>query len=183
MSAETLQFHYGKHHNAYVTRLNQLIEGKPELEKMSLEQLIKTQEGVLFNQAAQVWNHTFFWNCLKPKALGGGGEPSGPVRDAIVKQWGSFDKFKDEFSGKATGHFASGWAWLVVDKQQTLKIVDTHDAGCPLRDGLTPLLTCDVWEHAYYVDYRNDRAKFVQGFWNLVNWDFVNENLAKAKAH
>jgi Fe-Mn family superoxide dismutase len=175
ISKETLEFHYGKHHNAYVTKLNSLTEGK-DLADKSLEELIKTTEGVLFNQAAQVWNHTFYWKSMNPN---GGGEPAGAVAEAINKAFGSFAEFKQKFSAAAAGHFGSGWAWLVKDAAGSLSIESTHDADTPLRTGKTPLLTCDVWEHAYYVDYRNARPKYVEAWWNLVNWKFVEENLAK----
>jgi superoxide dismutase, Fe-Mn family len=176
MSAETLEFHHGKHHKAYVDTLNTLTQGKPE-ESKSLEELIKTTEGKLFNQAGQVWNHTFFWNCMKPK---GGGTPSGDLADAIGRDFGGFDKFKSAFSAAAAGRFGSGWAWLVKSGNK-LEIVDTINAGNPITDGKTPLLTLDVWEHAYYIDYRNARPKFIEAFFeNLVNWDFVAQNLAKA---
>jgi superoxide dismutase, Fe-Mn family len=176
MSAETLEFHHGKHHKAYVDTLNTLTQGKPE-ESKSLEELIKTTEGKLFNQAGQVWNHTFFWNGMKPK---GGGTPSGDLADAINRDFGGFDKFKSAFSAAAAGRFGSGWAWLVKSGNK-LEIVDTINAGNPMTDGKTPLLTLDVWEHAYYIDYRNARPKFIEAFFeNLVNWDFVAQNLAKA---
>lgn len=173
ISAETLDFHHGKHHNAYVTNLNNLTQGKPEAEK-SLEELIKTTDGGLFNNAAQVWNHTFYWHCMKPN---GGGEPTGPLADAINKTFGSFAKFKEEFSAAAATQFGSGWAWLVKKADGSLAITKTANADCPIRTGEKPLLTCDVWEHAYYVDYRNARPKYVEAFWNLVNWDFVASNL------
>ncbi|MCC7386269.1 MAG: superoxide dismutase [Fe] [Deltaproteobacteria bacterium] len=172
MSKETLEYHYGKHHNAYVTKLNQLTEGSPKA-NMTLEQLIKTEEGAIFNQAAQIWNHTFFWHSVAPKA---GGPPKGKVAELITKSFGSFEQFKKDFTAAALGQFGSGWAWLVKDGD-AMKIVTTSNAGCPLRDGKTPILTCDVWEHAYYVDYRNDRGKFVEAWFNLVNWEFANKNL------
>lgn len=172
ISKETLEYHYGKHHQAYVNKLNSMTEGKPEADK-SLEDIIKSASGGLFNQAAQVWNHTFYWNCMSPK---GGGEPGGKLADAIKKDFGGFDKFKGEFSACAAGTFGSGWAWLVKDGGK-LAIVSTSNAGNPLTDNKTPLLTCDVWEHAYYIDYRNARPKYVEAFWNLVNWDFVAGNL------
>ena len=176
MSAETLEFHHGKHHKAYVDTLNSLTQGKPE-EKKSLEELIKTTEGKLFNQAGQVWNHTFFWNCMKPN---GGGTPVGDLADAINRDFGGFDKFKEQFSAAAAGRFGSGWAWLVKSGNK-LEIVDTVNAGNPMTDGKTPLLTIDVWEHAYYIDYRNARPKFIETFLgNLVNWEFVAHNLANA---
>ena len=172
ISAETLEYHYGKHHQTYVTNLNKLIEGT-EHANSSLEEIIKSASGGLFNNAAQVWNHTFYWNCLSPN---GGGEPSGAVADAIAKAFGSFADFKDKFSTSAATNFGSGWTWL-VKSGSGVEIVNTSNAGCPLTDGKTPLLTCDVWEHAYYIDYRNARPKYVEAFWNLVNWDFVNRNL------
>ena len=174
ISAETLEYHYGKHHNAYVTNLNKLVEGTPNAEK-SLEDIIKSSEGGLFNNAAQVWNHTFYWNCLSPN---GGGEPTGAVADAINKAFGSFGEFKDKFTEAAKTQFGSGWAWLVQKSDGSLDIVKTANAGCPLTDGVKPLLTCDVWEHAYYVDYRNARPKYVEAFWNLVNWDFVASQMS-----
>ncbi|MCB9894815.1 MAG: superoxide dismutase [Fe] [Planctomycetes bacterium] len=174
ITAETLDYHYGKHHNAYVTNLNKLTEGKPEASK-SLEELVKTTEGGLFNNAAQVWNHTFYWNCMKP---GGGGAPSGKLADAINAAFGSFDKFKEEFSNAAATQFGSGWAWLVKGADGKLKVTKTGNADCPIKSGDTPLLTIDVWEHAYYIDFRNARPKYIETFLNsLVNWDFVAKNL------
>lgn len=173
ISAETLSYHYGKHHQGYVNKLNAATEGKPEADK-SLEDLIKTAEGGLFNNAAQIWNHTFYWNSMSPN---GGGEPTGAIADAIKRDFGDFASFKEKFSAAAGGHFGSGWAWLVKNGEGKLEIVDTHDAGCPLRDGLTPILTCDVWEHAYYVDYRNARPEYIKAWWNLINWEFANKNL------
>ncbi|MCB9060486.1 MAG: superoxide dismutase [Fe] [Halobacteriovoraceae bacterium] len=173
ISAETIDYHYGKHHNAYVTKLNAGIEGT-EFAKMSLEDIIRKSSGGLFNNAAQVFNHTFYWNCLKPN---GGGEPTGTLAEAINKAFGSFGKFKDEFTNSAATNFGSGWTWLVKDSSGSLKIVNTDDAGCPLTDGLTPVLTIDVWEHAYYIDYRNARPDYINAFWNLVNWDFAASNL------
>lgn len=172
LSKETLEFHHGKHHNAYVVKLNQLTEGKPEANK-SLEELIRTTEGGVFNQAAQIWNHTFFWHSMSPT---GGGEPTGKVLEALTQSFGSVEQFKKDFAAAALGQFGSGWAWLVKDGDK-LAITTTSNAGCPLKDGKTPLLTCDVWEHAYYIDFRNDRAKFVETFWKVVNWDFVAKNL------
>ncbi|RZI40712.1 superoxide dismutase [Fe] [Herbaspirillum sp. HC18] len=174
MSKETLEYHYGKHHQTYVTNLNNLIKGT-EFENASLEDIIKKSSGGLFNNSAQVWNHTFFWNCLKPN---GGGAPTGAVADAISKKWGSFDKFKEEFTKSATTNFGSGWTWLVKKADGSVDIVNTSNAGTPLTTSDKPLLTCDVWEHAYYIDYRNARPKFLEAFWNLVNWDFVAKNLA-----
>ncbi|GAB3437643.1 superoxide dismutase [Fe] [Massilia solisilvae] len=174
MSEETLEYHYGKHHQAYVTNLNNLIKGT-EFENLSLEEIIKKSSGGVFNNSAQVWNHTFFWNCMKPN---GGGAPTGQVADAINAKWGSFDKFKEEFQKSAVGNFGSGWTWLVKKPDGTVDIVNTSNAGTPLTTDNKPLLTVDVWEHAYYIDYRNARPKFVESWWNIVNWDFVNQNMA-----
>ncbi len=173
ISAETLEFHHGKHHNAYVTNLNNFVSKDASLAGKSLEDLVRTSSGPLFNNAAQVWNHTFYWHSMRP---GGGGEPTGEIARRIDASFGSFSAFKEKFSAVATGHFASGWAWLVKDGEG-LAVIDTHDAGSPLTQGKTPLLTCDVWEHAYYVDYRNARAKYVEAWWNLVNWDHANAQL------
>ena len=176
ISAETLEYHYGKHHQGYVNKLNAAVEGKPEAEK-SLEEIIKTAEGGLFNNAAQVWNHTFYWNSLSPD---GGGEPTGDLASAIEKDFGSFNDFKDKFTTAAAGRFGSGWAWLVKNAKGKLEITTTLNAETPLtHEGLTPLLTCDVWEHAYYIDYRNARPKYLEAFWNIVNWDFAEENFNK----
>lgn len=174
ISPETIEYHYGKHHNAYVTKLNDGIKGT-EFAEMSLEDIIMKSSGGLFNNAAQVWNHTFYWNCLAPKA---GGAPTGAVADAINAKWGSFDKFKEEFSASAAGNFGSGWTWLVKDASGNIEILNTHDADTAMKHGKTALMTIDVWEHAYYVDYRNARPKYIEAFWNLVNWDFVNKNMA-----
>ncbi len=171
ISAETLEFHYGKHHQTYVDNLNKLVAGTPNADK-SLEELIKTTDGGIFNNAAQVWNHTFYWYCLAPK---GGGEPKGRVGDEIKKAFGSFQTFKEKFTEAALTQFGSGWAWLVKKPDGSLAIEKTPNAGNPLTSGLKPLLTCDVWEHAYYIDYRNARAKYVENFWSLVNWDFVDK--------
>lgn len=173
MSKETLEFHYGKHHKTYVDKLNVLVEGKPEA-KMPLEEVIMTSSGPVFNNAAQVWNHTFFWNCLTPKSSKA---PAGKMAEAIDKKFGSFDKFKEEFSNQAISLFGSGWAWLVKNKDGSLSIEQTGNANLPMKNGQKALLTCDVWEHAYYIDYRNARPKYLEGFWNLVNWDFVQKNL------
>jgi Fe-Mn family superoxide dismutase len=173
ISAETLGFHHGKHHAKYVEVLNSLVEGTDNAGK-SLEELVKTTSGKLFNQAAQVWNHTFYWHSLSPR---GGGAPTGKIAAAIDEAFGSFDAFKEKFTAEAAGHFGSGWAWLVKDASGKLSIVGTHDAGNPMTQGLTPVLTCDVWEHAYYVDYRNARPNYIAAWWNLVNWDFANQNL------
>ncbi|MCC6574822.1 MAG: superoxide dismutase [Planctomycetes bacterium] len=176
LSAEHFDFHYGKHHKAYLDKLNELTAGKPEASK-SLEELIKTTEGVLFNQAAQVWNHTFYWSCLKK---GGGGAPTGKLADAIKRDFGSFDDFKKKFSEAGMTQFGSGWAWLVY-KGGKLEVAKTPNAECPIKGGATPIITCDVWEHAYYIDYRNARAKFLDVFLaNLANWDFANANYEKA---
>jgi Fe-Mn family superoxide dismutase len=173
LSAETLEFHHDKHHQAYVTKLNELVGADPSLAGKSLEDLVRTSSGGVFNQSAQVWNHTFYWNSMKPK---GGGEPTGAVLEAINKAFGSFGDFKTKFSAAAAGQFGSGWAWLVKDGSG-LAIVATSNAGNPLTEGKTPILTCDVWEHAYYIDYRNARPKYVEAWWNLVNWDFAAKNL------
>ncbi len=173
ISKETLEFHYGKHHNAYVTNLNNLIPGT-EFENMSLEDIInKAQAGGIFNNAAQVWNHSFYWNCLSPN---GGGKPEGKLLDAIERSFGSFDEFKDQFTKSAVTNFGSGWTWL-VNGENGLEIINTSNAGTALTSEKTALLTCDVWEHAYYVDYRNVRPQYVEAFWNLINWDFVSQNI------
>ncbi|HET7843171.1 MAG TPA: Fe-Mn family superoxide dismutase [Xanthomonadales bacterium] len=173
MSAETLDFHYGKHHQTYVTNTNNLIKGT-EMESMPLEQIVKKAQGGLFNNAAQVWNHNFFWNSLAPK---GGGEPTGKLADAIKKAFGSFAQFKEEFTKVAIGTFGSGWAWLVARPDGSLGIVSTSNAATPLTGSDRALLTCDVWEHAYYIDYRNARPKYLENYWNIVNWDFASTNL------
>ncbi len=173
ISEETLEYHYGKHHNTYVVNLNNLIAGT-DFENQSLEDIIKNSDGGIFNNAAQIWNHTFYWNCLSPN---GGSEPTGALADAINAKFGSFEQFKKDFSDACVTNFGSGWTWLVKNGSGKLEIVKTSNAGCPLTDGLTPLLTCDVWEHAYYIDYRNARPSYVEAFWNLVNWDFVASNL------
>ena len=173
ISKETLEFHYGKHHQAYVTNLNKAVEGT-ELAGLSLEDVIRKSTGGVFNNAAQVWNHTFYWNSLSPK---GGGEPSGALRKAIEAKWGSVDAFKDAFSKSAAGNFGSGWTWLVKKADGTLDIVNTSNAGTTVTTTDKALLTCDVWEHAYYIDYRNARPKYLENFWNLVNWDFAASNL------
>jgi superoxide dismutase, Fe-Mn family len=171
VSAETLDYHYGKHHKTYVDNLNKLIPGT-QFEKMPLEEIIRKATGGIFNNAAQVWNHTFYWNCLLPK----GGKPSGRLSDAIVKSFGSLDRLKDEFTKAAITQFGSGWAWLVQNTDGSLAIESTGNAANPLKEGRNALLTCDVWEHAYYIDYRNARASYVEAFWNIVNWDFVAGN-------
>ncbi|HKL61866.1 MAG TPA: Fe-Mn family superoxide dismutase [Woeseiaceae bacterium] len=171
ISAETLEYHYGKHHQTYVNNLNNMIPGT-EYENASLEDIIRKAEGGLFNNAAQVWNHTFYWNCLSPD---GGGEPGGALGEAIDKAFGSFDKFKEEFQKAGAGNFGSGWTWLVKDGDG-VAIVNTDDAENPLRDGKTPILTVDVWEHAYYIDYRNARPKYLEAIWKIINWDYVSGN-------
>ena len=173
ISKETLEYHYGKHHQAYVTNLNKLT-ADTDFATLSLEDVIKTSSGGIFNNAAQVWNHTFYWHCLSPN---GGGEPTGKLAEALNKSFGSFSAFKEQFTQAAITTFGSGWAWLVQDKQGLLKIISTSNAGTPMTEGLTALLTCDVWEHAYYIDYRNVRPDYVGAFWNLVNWAFVADNL------
>ena len=175
ISKETLEFHYGKHHNTYLTNLNKLVAGTPQ-ENKTLEEIIVSAEGGLFNNAAQVWNHTFYWNGLTPQ---GGGEPTGALAEALNKSFGSFKGFGEKFSNAAVTLFGSGWAWLVKNKDGSLGIEQTGNAGNPLTKGQTPLLTCDVWEHAYYIDYRNARAKYVETFWKLVNWKFVAANFSK----
>ncbi len=172
ISKETLEFHYGKHHNAYVTKLNAAVEGKAEANK-SLEELVRTTSGGVFNNAAQVWNHTFYWHCMSPN---GGGEPQGALADAINHSFDSFDAFKKELSDKAATLFGSGWAW-VVKEGDGVAIVQTKDADNPLTQNKTPILTIDVWEHAYYIDYRNARPDYIGAFWNLVNWEFVEKQL------
>ena len=172
ISPETLEYHYGKHHNAYVTKLNAGIKGT-NFENSTLEEIILGSEGGLFNNAAQVWNHTFYWNCLAPKSRGAA---TGAIADKITAKWGSFDKFKEEFSNAAATNFGSGWTWL-VEANGELEIFNTVNADLPMKHNKKALLTVDVWEHAYYVDYRNARPKYIEGFWALVNWDFVNKNL------
>lgn len=172
ISAETIEYHYGKHHQTYVTNLNNLVPGT-EFEGLSLEDIVKKSSGGIFNNAAQVWNHTFYWNCLSPN---GGGEPTGGLANAIERTFGSFEKFKEEFSKCAVTTFGSGWAWLVKNPNGTLELVSTSNAGCPLTNGQVPVLTCDVWEHAYYIDFRNLRPKYLEAFWALVNWEFASAN-------
>jgi Fe-Mn family superoxide dismutase len=173
ISAETLEFHHGKHHAAYVTNLNKLLEGKPEAGR-SLEEVILHSEGGVFNNAAQVWNHTFYWNCMKPN---GGGRPTGDLADAITRDFGSFERFREEFANAAATQFGSGWAWLVLEKGK-LAVTKTGNADLPLKHGQKALLTIDVWEHAYYIDFRNARPKYIDTFLEkLVNWDFVLQNL------
>jgi superoxide dismutase, Fe-Mn family len=173
ISKETLEFHYGKHHNSYVVKLNGLLKGSPDEDK-SLEEIVQSSSGGIFNNAAQVWNHTFYWNCLSPS---GGGDPSGALASAINAHFGSIDEFKAKFTDSAVNNFGSGWTWLVQHTDGGLAIVNTSNAATPLSDGVTPLLTVDVWEHAYYIDYRNLRPKYMEAFWALVNWDFAENNV------
>ncbi len=176
ISAETLEYHYGKHHKTYVDKLNGLIPGT-EYEGKSLEDIIKTSSGGVFNNAAQVWNHTFYWNCLSPN---GGGEATGAVAEAINKAFGSFDKFKEEFTNSAINNFGSAWTWLVKKADGSVAIVNTSNAQTPLTDAsVKAILTVDVWEHAYYIDYRNSRPNYLNAFWSLVNWEFVNAKYAE----
>lgn len=172
ISQETLEYHYGKHHRAYVNNLNNLIPDT-EFENMTLEDIIQKSTGSIFNNAAQIWNHTFYWHSLSPQ---GGGEPTGDLAEKIKHTFGSFDNFKTAFTKAAATQFGSGWAWLVKNNKNELEIMQTSNAGNPLLDGKKPLLTCDVWEHAYYIDTRNDRAAYINHFWNLVNWTFASEN-------
>jgi len=172
ISKETLEFHYGKHHQTYVTNLNNLIKGT-EFESASLEEIVKKSSGGVFNNAAQIWNHTFYWNSLSPK---GGGAPSGALAAAIDKKWGSFEAFKEAFTKSAVGNFGSSWTWLVKKADGSLDIVNTSNAATPVTTADTPLITCDLWEHAYYIDYRNRRPDYLGAFWSLVNWDFASKN-------
>jgi len=174
ISAETLEYHYGKHHKTYVDKLNGLVEGTDMADK-SLEDIIRNSSGGLFNNAAQVWNHSFYWECLSPN---GGGAPTGTLADLIQRDFGSFDQFVEKFNESAVGNFGSGWTWLVQNPDGKLAIVNTDDAETPLTGEAKPLLTCDVWEHAYYVDYRNARPKYLEAFWQLVNWDNVAARLS-----
>jgi Fe-Mn family superoxide dismutase len=173
ISKETLEYHHGKHHQTYVTNLNNLIKST-EFENLSLEEIVKKSSAGIFNNAAQVWNHTFYWHCLSPN---GGGQPTGKVADAIIGAFGSFDKFKEEFTKTCVTTFGSGWGWLVKNADGNLALASTSNAGTPMTAGQTALLTCDVWEHAYYIDYRNARPHYLEAFWKLVNWDFVAQNL------
>ena len=174
ISKETLEYHHGKHHQTYVANLNKLIKGS-EFENASLEQIIRKSSGGIFNNAAQVWNHTFYWNCLSPRA---GGEPNGALAQAISRKFGSFSAFKETFSKSAVEDFGSGWTWLVKKADGTVDILNTSNAATPLTGADKPLLTCDVWEHAYYIDYRNRRPDYIAAFWNLVHWDFAARNYA-----
>ncbi len=173
MSVETFDYHYNKHHNSYISNLNKLIKDT-KFSTMSLTEIIFTSEGEIFNNAAQIWNHTFFWNCLSPK---GGGEPTGAIKDQIIATWKSFDVFKDAFTKSAISNFGSGWTWLVQNKAGLLEILNTSNAKTPMVSGFKALLTVDIWEHAYYIDYRNERPKFLNAYWSIVNWDFANNNL------
>jgi len=176
ISAETLEYHHGKHHKTYVDKLNGLLPGS-EYEGKTLEEIITSAPaGGVFNNAAQIWNHTFYWHCLSPN---GGGAPTGAIADAINAKWGSFEAFQTELNDKAVNNFASSWTWLVKNADGSLEIVNTSNAGTPMTNGQTALLTVDLWEHAYYIDYRNVRPNYLNAFWALVNWDFVNENFAK----
>lgn len=174
ISKETLDYHYGKHHHTYVVKLNGLVEGTDQ-ENKSLEEIIKTSEGGVFNNAAQVWNHTFYWQCLSPN---GGGKPTGELADAIDQTFGSFDEFVTKFSDMAVNNFGSSWTWLVKNSDGSLEIVNTSNAGTPMTNGQKALLTCDLWEHAYYIDYRNVRPDYLKAFWALANWEFVADNFA-----
>jgi Fe-Mn family superoxide dismutase len=178
ISEETLKYHYGKHHRGYVEKLNTLVSDstEPKSAMMTLEEIILHSEGPIFNNAAQVWNHTFFWNCLTPK---GKGRPSPKVSELINKTWGSFEKFQDAFSKEAVSNFGSGWTWLNIGSNNQLTIKNTSNAMNPIRENLNALLTVDVWEHAYYLDYHNDRSEFIKAFWKIVNWDFVDKQLEK----
>ena len=178
MSEETLEFHYGKHHQAYVDKVNELVEGT-RFAQSSLEDIVKNATDALYNNAAQVWNHDFYWDSLSPQ---GGGEPAGDVGRAIASSFGSFGAFKEQFSKAAVGRFGSGWAWLGCSKDGALEVFSTPNADTPLKSRKTALLTCDVWEHAYYIDYRNARADYVKAFWNLVNWKFVERNWQQARS-
>jgi len=174
ISKETLEFHYGKHHQTYVTNLNNLVKGT-EFEAMGLEDIVRKSSGGMFNNAAQIWNHTFYWNSLSPQ---GGGQPTGALADAINAKWGSFDAFKDAFTKSAIGNFGSSWTWLVKKADGSLDIVNTSNAATPITGTDKPLLTCDLWEHAYYIDYRNRRPDYLSAWWSLVNWAFAAKNFA-----
>lgn len=174
ISKETLEYHYGKHHQTYVTNLNNLVKDG-EFANATLEEIIKKSSGGIFNNAAQVWNHSFYWNCLSPH---GGGEPTGALKTAIDAKFGSFEEFKKQFTATCVGTFGSGWGWLVKTPSGELDLVSTSNAATPLTSANKALLTCDVWEHAYYIDYRNSRPNYMAAFWNLVNWDFVSKNFA-----
>lgn len=175
ISAETLEYHYGKHHQTYVTNLNNLVAGT-DMANMSLEEVVRHSDGGVFNNAAQVWNHTFYWHCLSPN---GGGEPTGALADAIQAKWGSFAAFKEAFTTSAVTNFGSSWTWLVKKADGSLDIVNTSNAQTPLtQEGITPVMTVDLWEHAYYIDYRNARPNYMTAFWSLINWEFAAKNFA-----
>lgn len=174
ISKETLEYHYGKHHKAYVDKLNAGIKGT-EFENMSLEEIIKKSSGGIFNNAAQTWNHTFYWHCMTPNAKG---KPDGKLAEALEKQFGAFEDFKKKFTESAAALFGSGWTWLAMNDAGELEILNESNAGLPLKTGKKAILTCDVWEHAYYIDYRNARPKYLDAFWELVNWDFVAKNFS-----
>ncbi len=174
ISKETLEYHYGKHHQAYVNNLNNLIKDT-EFAAMSLDDIITKSTGGIFNNAAQNWNHTFYWHCMTPKS---NGEPTGKLADAIKKKFGSLDEFKKLFFQSATTLFGSGWTWLAKNDTHELEIINTGNAGLPMKEGKKALLTCDVWEHAYYIDYRNVRPTYIENFWQVVDWDFVGENFS-----
>lgn len=178
ISKETLEYHYGKHHQAYVNKLNELVKDT-EFANQSLEQIIMNSSGPIFNNAAQDWNHTFYWNCMTPKSSQ---EPTSKLADAIKKKFGSFDEFKKQFTEHGTKLFGSGWTWLAQNKDGELEIINESNAGLPMKTNKKALLTCDVWEHAYYIDYRNARPKYLENFWKLVNWDFVAQNFSMQKS-
>lgn len=169
ISQKTLEFHYGKHHQAYVTNLNNLVPGT-KFENASLEQIVREADGGIFNNGSQVWNHTFYWESFSPK---GGGEPSGQLHDSIIKSFGSFAEFKEKFSKAAATLFGAGWAWLIIKADGSLDITQESNAGNPLKHNIKPILTCDVWEHAYYLDYQNKRPDYINSFWNLIDWNKV----------
>jgi Fe-Mn family superoxide dismutase len=173
ISRETIEYHYGKHHATYVDKLNGLVKGT-EFENASLEEIIQKASGGIFNNGAQVWNHTFYWNCLQPES---DSKPAGKLAEAIDQKFGSLDSFKESFAQSAINNFGSGWTWLVKNSAGELEIVNTSNAENPMKNGMTPLLTCDVWEHAYYIDYRNKRPDYLNSFWKIVNWGFVEKNL------
>ncbi|MCB9897686.1 MAG: superoxide dismutase [Planctomycetes bacterium] len=179
ISAETLRYHHGKHHAAYVNKVNDMLKERGE-SCDDLAELVRSADGALFNNAAQAWNHALYWTSLSPK---GGGDPKkGPLADALAESFGSVKDFKERFTRLALSHFGSGWVWLVQNDDGRLAVVDTHDAACPLREGLNPLLVCDVWEHAYYVDRRNDRKAYVEAFWQLVDWTAAEKRMSTAAA-
>ena len=179
VTEEQMDFHYNKHHAAYVKKLNPLVEGTPQANIDLREMVIQAPAGGVFNNAAQAWNHTFFWNCMSPS---GGGQPTGELLAAIERESGGFEAFKKEFSDKAATLFGSGWAWLAADGQGKLEIMPLSNADTPLRHGQEPILTLDVWEHAYYIDYRNERPRFIEGFWDVINWDFAARCYAERRA-